>query len=337
MQCLNHIKQIGIAVHNFHDINNGLPPSAIYNQKPTFWAFIYPYIEQQSLYDAMSSIDVNATNKAPFITNGTSATNTGGWFINALKGDYEPLRRAFGSVPIYHCPSHRNGASYVENSPVNDNNNGPRGDYAIVSIFNPKTESTNINANWFNQVSKFGDGSTSNFLLSRNSSPFRISNVQWKSGTTLDAGGDADKKNIVGYSFRDSFSHWRDGLSNQLCVGEKFIPSSLIDKPPVEQFEVQWDGGVINCNATHASMNSARGIYYTQSCIKRSPYDIPDDEISGSGGNANVLHAVFGGTHPGICNFLLGDGSVRGISATINWTTLWQLGKVDDGNAASLE
>ncbi|MDR0336029.1 MAG: DUF1559 domain-containing protein, partial [Planctomycetaceae bacterium] len=26
MQCTNHLKQIGVGVHNFHDTNQGLPP-----------------------------------------------------------------------------------------------------------------------------------------------------------------------------------------------------------------------------------------------------------------------------------------------------------------------
>jgi hypothetical protein len=44
----------------------------------------------------------------------------------------------------------------------------------------------------------------------------------------------------------------------------------------------------------------------------------------------------FGGSHAGIANFLLGDGSVRGISATTSRDLLHYLGNVNDGNAVSI-
>ncbi|MDR1959548.1 MAG: DUF1559 domain-containing protein, partial [Planctomycetaceae bacterium] len=99
MQCSNHLKQIGLAVHNFHDSYNKLPPSSIFNQRPSFWALIYPYIEQQALYDILATVgnnpaNPNAANKAPLVFNGTSATNTPAWFNAGLNDEQ---RKAFGS------------------------------------------------------------------------------------------------------------------------------------------------------------------------------------------------------------------------------------------------
>jgi len=68
MQCSNNLKQIGIAMHNFHDTYLVLPPGAVTgttaaaNQVRTRFGikgtgdqgwgmFIYPYIEQKNLYD----------------------------------------------------------------------------------------------------------------------------------------------------------------------------------------------------------------------------------------------------------------------------------------------
>ena len=40
---------------------------------------------------------------------------------------------------------------------------------------------------------------------------------------------------------------------------------------------------------------------------------------------------IFGSYHPGVCNFVLGDGSVRAISVTIDTTTLGRLADRADG------
>lgn len=61
-QCTNHLKQIGLAMHNYHATHGTLPYAAGYdNPNPstygrfteggTWCAFILPYIEQQAVYD----------------------------------------------------------------------------------------------------------------------------------------------------------------------------------------------------------------------------------------------------------------------------------------------
>ncbi|MDR1960617.1 MAG: DUF1559 domain-containing protein, partial [Planctomycetaceae bacterium] len=52
MQCTNNLKQIGLAVHNFHDTRQGLTPLCVGNyDKVSFFYLLCPYIEQQPLYD----------------------------------------------------------------------------------------------------------------------------------------------------------------------------------------------------------------------------------------------------------------------------------------------
>ncbi len=53
MQCTNHMKQIGVAMHNYHTAMKVLPFASGYNvaQTGTWAAFILPYLELQTLYD----------------------------------------------------------------------------------------------------------------------------------------------------------------------------------------------------------------------------------------------------------------------------------------------
>ncbi|MDR1141979.1 MAG: DUF1559 domain-containing protein [Planctomycetaceae bacterium] len=52
--------------------------------------------------------------------------------------------------------------------------------------------------------------------------------------------------------------------------------------------------------------------------------------------NGPVYDYGFGSPHPGICNFALGDGSVRGIINTVSVDILVALTDVSDGKAVSL-
>jgi prepilin-type N-terminal cleavage/methylation domain-containing protein len=56
MQCQNNLKQIGLAMHNYHDVHKTLPFASGYNyagpaNTGTWAAFILPYLEEQSVYD----------------------------------------------------------------------------------------------------------------------------------------------------------------------------------------------------------------------------------------------------------------------------------------------
>src|SRR5262245_29962927 len=50
MQCQNHLKQIGLAVHSFEDVYKTLPHSR-YDDRYTWAVEILPFIEQKTLYD----------------------------------------------------------------------------------------------------------------------------------------------------------------------------------------------------------------------------------------------------------------------------------------------
>ena len=67
MQCTNNLKQIGLALHNYHDSHNVLPFGAGYTMaRAGTWAmFILPYLELQGLYDAIDfNLETSASKNA---------------------------------------------------------------------------------------------------------------------------------------------------------------------------------------------------------------------------------------------------------------------------------
>src|SRR5712672_917311 len=63
-QCVNNLKQIGLAIHNYHSANNALPPSGErgggdgigepYKQTFSMKARLLPYIEQSQIYNSLN-------------------------------------------------------------------------------------------------------------------------------------------------------------------------------------------------------------------------------------------------------------------------------------------
>jgi prepilin-type N-terminal cleavage/methylation domain-containing protein/prepilin-type processing-associated H-X9-DG protein len=49
IQCQNNLKQLGLAIHNYHDSNNQLPPARVGRDAYATWpVIIAPYVEQQN-------------------------------------------------------------------------------------------------------------------------------------------------------------------------------------------------------------------------------------------------------------------------------------------------
>src|SRR5262245_6001946 len=61
IKCANNLKQIGLALHAYHDVNNGFPAGWTKSTGPAagsvangYWGWgveLLPYIEQKNLYD----------------------------------------------------------------------------------------------------------------------------------------------------------------------------------------------------------------------------------------------------------------------------------------------
>jgi len=66
--CQNNLRQIGIATHNFHDVQNQLPPVRVSNNHATWFVLIMPFMEQGNIaqlwtFPALYSSTTNAAGR----------------------------------------------------------------------------------------------------------------------------------------------------------------------------------------------------------------------------------------------------------------------------------
>ena len=83
MKCSNNLKQIGIAAHNFHDVNGKLPNAYDARTGLSWHVLILPFVEQDNLYKLFD------------MTNASTS--------HAIVGRNDP--HGLVKIPTYQCPS----------------------------------------------------------------------------------------------------------------------------------------------------------------------------------------------------------------------------------------
>ncbi len=356
-QCLNNLKQMGVAVHNFHDSIGGLPPATVGNASitsgstgnwrdtggncnnanhvdgVTAFGLLYPFIEQGPLFDMLN---------AP--TSPSGAT----WYPltlspplwKALDTNNRQVANAFASVATYRCPTRRGGgvvatpvpASWPGSSTNEGNFLGPQGDYAMVFA-------TPGYARWFwntnphqaNVTLPIGTATTSTECgPEAQRGPFRVAD---NLDTTVDC-----TVTFKRYQTRDKMARLSDGTSNQLLFGEKFVRPEHLGK---------CDNGehtnVVMGDCTYMTIGEHR---VGGARVMTRGYDTPPGDnvyslrtpTEGVAGDAvSWGSSQFGSWHPGVCNFVFGDGAVRSLPVTTHPSRiLVPLSIVDDGVVVSL-
>ena len=331
-QCTNHLKQIGLAVHNFHDTRQGVPPVAVASFKQSIHALILPYMEQESLYEFLTTTMPAYRLPTPNVTDRFPDH----WFNYTLA---EEQKRQIGAVAPYKCPSrHGGGASYVTPSDSTDVCSGPLCDYAAVIT---KDEEFRWRF-YMHEITASYDGNDYNrYTLDKFRGPFRVPVLRTSSplqGDGNDMWGDLLK--IVGWEPRDTMALWQDGSSNQFIFGEKFIPTHALvsGSSAAPGGHRNWDGSYLYSDNTRP-FNVARVIHldYTNDDPTRLLPKAPSDPFFLDKAPGDVYSkGSFGSFHPGICHFLIGDGSVHPISIDISPATLFALAAVDDGKVVQI-
>jgi len=310
-QCKNNLKQIGLAIHNFHDTYNGMPPLLIGNGRMTFFGLIWPFAEQTNVYKLYTGGNAGATKTSIGMYNETAWDNLNG-----------TERASVGSIGYMLCPSRRSGSQIKNGGTAR----GPLSDYAAAAIWRDITDNTNEENDWWGHHNP-----CDNNHVNRLKSALRVA--------TVDCGiADGDARYAT-WKIRDSFARVSDGLSNTVFVGEKHVT----------QAEMARDEGNRCCNGPDATSPRTDGSYLAQDGNWReynAARNMGRNMTFGLGANDNYTRADrpnpergagMGGWHQGICQFLKGDGAVVNVNVNIDEQTRRRLAHAFDGQPVAID
>jgi prepilin-type N-terminal cleavage/methylation domain-containing protein/prepilin-type processing-associated H-X9-DG protein len=321
IQCQNNLKQIGLALHNFHDSygefptsgsdwNHGVsyqPSGQPYGPDLQTAGFLYqilPFIELQNLYN-LTDVNANGSDKVPL---GPPLFQSGSYMTRVdLPGNSNsggtPLNGTT-APKVYFCPSRRNAQLYTGWRNV-------KADYA-AALPGPRVPYQG----WENPENTFwGDGMRFG-VISRG----------------LDSNGMPTAKMA---SIR--MTSITDGTSNTIAVGEKFLAPNTYtgwqfseDKGAFHGFDNGYVRSTVAINVTAGVKQYPGDPPSLSNPMQDRNVDLQNLCCSGSsyGWRAQFL---FGSAHPSGINAVFADGSVHIIGYTVNPIVFNALGHISDG------
>jgi prepilin-type N-terminal cleavage/methylation domain-containing protein len=340
--CANNLKQIGLAIHNFHDTYGVFPTTGGwwatgpaydssgtpfgYKYQTAGWMFqILPFIEQDNLYKLQDVYPWNSTPQtAVNISFFNQPMKSQGWVISGPQGGYysdhgitDPLHvsGAARSTPIavYYCPSRRGVALYNQQNSLND--------YTAVA---PGAVPLRKNSAGLYSEDLWGlvygwSSSEPDGEYGLHHGVIPVGN-RWQGELT-----------------RHTFASIKDGTSNTMMVGEAWKQSNCYgaqggdDTGPLEGT----DEDIIRTTATNldptiSPQGDPQGIMLTN-----PSRDAPLDQSGGWSTISWNSQFGFGSAHPAGINAVFADGSVHNIKYGIDPDVFNALGNIDDGTNLS--
>ncbi len=312
IKCQNNLHQIGLAIHNFNDINNVLPPGGWLGDRSggdwsddrgSWITHTLPYMEQDNIFKQIPTIyrDPNASSGPPD-NRPPAQVNPIGQAWNTAFGGNNPVGVLPAKLPYARCPSDNwdlENIQYVNYMA----SMGPQcaGGFCGYDPFEIYCDPANNGlGNW---------GYTA--------SPWH--------GNTFDANQVRGMFNRLGAQI--TMASVTDGLSNTLMIGEVKVGSHDQTRFNTGPFWHGWAGynGGNAMGTTITPINYPTDPYNTGWCTQ------PETNVW------NWNHSMgFKSFHTGGANFVFGDGSVHFVTQAIDHKVYNLLGCRNDGQPASL-
>jgi prepilin-type N-terminal cleavage/methylation domain-containing protein len=288
-QCMNGLRQLGVAAHNYHSARNMFPigmtmnPGLTYTES-TFFVRLLPYLEEQALYDSWD-FNTPANNVSTNQANSRAATKIASLICPSDVFETNPF--------MLPGPA---SASPPQTSP-----GAVEGWYAGTSYAGNYGEGS-----YYTKFSQFAIKPNGSLFLTGNDTSLKtgVLDVLVQNHYNLSA---ASAKNIT------------DGTSKTLLMGEKYHYDAFFDtwtsaNSGMKMYQVSawgWVGG----------MKGAAEIF----CSSAVPINSSVRSFTTSANDIAAQDRRFnsrGSGHPGVCGFVFADGSTRMISDSINATVL---------------
>ncbi|WP_168205015.1 DUF1559 domain-containing protein [Bythopirellula goksoeyrii] len=255
----------------------------------------------------------------PFLEAGNIATT---WNRHeTYYGQTEAARTA--QVPVYFCPSRR---APPQLSVVGDNDAGSASGAnfpGALADFACNTGDDSPNASFNDNTYTYISG---NQPPKEPTGPFRFSGH----GDDDDGNGDVtpgiDDLSALPLQYKVTFSQIEDGLSNTAFVGEKHVPT---DGP-----NGTWFGHISAKDNSIYNPDSWSTVGRKGGFTR--PIATPEKGSSG-GQELTDWNKNFGSWHPGICQFVFGDGAVHSLNIDIDGYMLGQICNKADGKTVDLD
>jgi prepilin-type processing-associated H-X9-DG protein len=324
-QCVNNLKQIGLALHNYHQAVSSFPPGAVIAQGSLAWgatdselswhALILPYIEQNQVY--------NAVNLYLWPTSGVAGADGG------------QLWTAWNTLSsVWICPSDgKNGGGFL---PVGGNNplvtDNPSAQYPIgPTPIDPATGKNSPVVPVSNYNGSFGDNYCGGSLLPNGlpwETPWNLTTlppgqvrIGWNGfwGTTAVNGS---LRGFFTYRGQETakIDSVTDGTSNTIIVGE-VLPYQDVS------------------NTFWHSIGSTGGMTVPLGWNSNAFPPGPGCDVNSGTAPPTCRFSYaakgFKSAHPGGANMLFTDGSVRFLKNSINLITYCALGSRNGGEVIS--
>lgn len=286
-QCKNNLKQIGIAIHDYHDAAKMFPPALIGSgrvslgptyrvQNTTGWILLLPYLDKKAWYQKYDF-------KAP-----SSVSNPGPPSIaspGTLVGTSSNVNQAIYSLlfSVQSCPSDSAGDPVV-------------------------TSNANVTSDFYerNQVRR------SNYLFaSGNLTDYSSPYGAYGGNATIGAFGNDGAARI---------SDIRDGTSATIAVGES--KQLKTGAGTSTNFGPYWGAGTHTC--CHGYTPDGRFHINADFGLTQAAGPAPYTNIRRSVGTNGQYAWGFGSWHTGGAHFLMADGSTRFINDNVDFFRVFQ-------------
>lgn len=251
--CKNNLKQLGIALHNYHDTFRVLPPGCVFggaprsgtnptSYGPSFYVLILPFIEQGPLYDSLTF-----NGKSPGYVNEGPASSAGSQ--NGAQVRNQP------PFKVYRCPSSA--------GPLFDPNRDAHASYAGISGAAAPTSfsETRIHSSGYGQASA-GGMLTPNQSLTFAKCKDGTSNVMLlgeMSGGLIDRSNNLDPPHYIwpggiyhGYFMGTQTTGIPGRASSFNGMNDRFFNTTTVRYRPNEP----WDQGALNGFHNNAGYNN---------------------------------------------------------------------------------